>query len=79
MSNTTIERLEADISQLSLSDQLLLIERLAQHIRQRGLPDQAAFENQLAVMANDPDIQRELREIEREFARTELDGLDVER
>ena len=79
MSNTALERLEADISQLSLSDQLWLIERLAQRIRQRTLPDQPPLESQLAAMASDPDIQRELRQIESDFAGTDLDGLDMER
>jgi hypothetical protein len=79
MSNTALERLEADISQLSLSDQLWLIERLVQRIRQRTLPDQATLEGQLAAMASDPDIQRELRCIEAEFADTDLDGLGMER
>ena len=79
MSNTALERLEADISQLSLSDQLWLIERLAQRIRQRTLPDQTTLEGQLAAMASDPDIQRELRQIESDFAGTDLDGLDMER
>ena len=79
MSNKALERLEADISQLSLSDQLWLIERLAQRTRQRTLPDQPTLESQLAAMASDPDIQRELRQIESDFAGTELDGLDMER
>jgi hypothetical protein len=79
MSNIALERLEADISQLSLSDQLWLIERLAQRIRQRTLPDQPTLESQLAAMASDPDIQRELRQIESDFAGTDLDGLDMER
>ena len=77
MSNIALERLEADISQLSLSDQLWLI--LAQRIRQRALPDQPPLESQLAAMASDPDIQRELRQIESDFAGTDLDGLDMER
>ena len=33
-------------------------------------------ENELALMAADPDIQRELREINEEFASMEADGLD---
>ena len=38
--------------------------------------EQAAFESQLAEMATDPEIQAELREIDREFAVTEADGLE---
>ena len=35
-----------------------------------------ATENELALMAADPDIQRELREINKEFASMEADGLE---
>ncbi len=38
---------------------------------------QAFLENALVVMANDPEIQSELREIEREFAFVEMDGLNI--
>ena len=79
MNNTILERIEADISQLSLSEQLWLMERLAQRIRQNALPAHPDFERQLAAMASDPDIQRELRQIEADFAGTESDGLDAER
>ena len=76
MNNPTLERIEADISQLPLSEQLLLMERLAHRIRQRALPPQPDFDSQLAAMASDPDIQRELRQIEAEFAGTEAGSLD---
>jgi hypothetical protein len=76
MTNATIERIEADIRQLPLADQLWLMERLAQHIRRSTIHTQPALEDQLATMANDPEIQRELRQIEAEFAGTETDGLD---
>jgi hypothetical protein len=65
MNTTTLERIEADISQLSLSEQLLLMERLARRIRDRTRRPSRADE--LAAMASDPDIQRELRQIEAEF------------
>ncbi len=78
MSNSTLERIEADIRQLSLTEQLWLIERLAQHIRIRTLHVESRSESQLAAMANDPDIQRELRLIEAEFTGTEADGLGAE-
>jgi hypothetical protein len=79
MSNTALERIEADLDQLSLADQLWLIERLAQRIRHQAQPHQSLPESQLAAMASDPDIQRELREIEAEFEGTEFDGLVPER
>ncbi len=36
----------------------------------------AEIQTQLAAMAKDPDIQREMRHIDDEFAPTESDGLD---
>ena len=36
----------------------------------------ADIQAQLAAMANDPDIQREIRRIEAEFSSTEGDGLE---
>ena len=79
MENAVLDRIEADIDQLSLSEQLWLMERLAHRIRQHALPAAIDIESDLAAMANDPDIQRELRQIEHEFAPTDLDGLDVAR
>ena len=78
MSTTTLERIEADISQLSLSEQLLLMERLAHRIRRHTLRPQPSLTDQLTAMASDPDIQRELQQIEAEFAGTETDGLGPE-
>jgi hypothetical protein len=78
MNTTALERIEADISQLSLSEQLLLMERLAHRIRDRALRPQPSLTDQLAAMASDPDIQRELQQIEAEFAGTETDGLGAE-
>jgi hypothetical protein len=75
MSTTALERIEADISQLSLSEQLLLMERLALRIRDRTLRPQLSLTDQLVAMASGPDIQRELQQIEAEFAGTETDGL----
>jgi len=73
----TLERLELDIDQLPLADQLKLMERLAHRIRQRALRPLSVQESDLFAMANDPAIQRELRQIESEFAPTEFDGLDT--
>lgn len=75
MDKATLSEIEASISQLSLEEQLRLMERLAQSIRRRML-EQTDFEAQLAAMANDPDIQGELRAIEEEFMIAETDGLE---
>jgi len=78
MDATVLEKIEAEIGQLSLPDQLLLVERLAHRLRVRALSSQTSWAEQLAAMASDPDIQRELRQIEAEFAHTETDGLSSE-
>jgi hypothetical protein len=76
MRTPTLERIEADVDQLSLAEQLWLMERLAQRIRTRTLRTPTVQERELADMAHDPAIQRELRQINAEFAVTEADGLD---
>jgi hypothetical protein len=76
MTTPTLERLEADIAQLCLADQLWLMERLAQRIRIRTLQRSPAREHELAEMAQDPAIQHELQQINAECAVTEADGLD---
>jgi hypothetical protein len=71
----TLERLEAELDDLSWSEQILLLERLARRIRERTPNADVDMDRQLAAMADDPDIQRELREIASEFAATEADRL----
>ena len=78
MTTPTLERIETDIAQLSLTEQLLLMERLAHHIRQTTLRPLIVQEGDLAAMAADPAIQHELQQINDEFAITEMDGLDRE-
>jgi hypothetical protein len=68
--------LESHIDQLSVIDQLALLEYVAQRVR-KNLGTQSNPDNELALMAADPDIQRELREINEEFAAMEADGLDL--
>jgi hypothetical protein len=76
MTTSTLERIETDIAQLSLSDQLWLMERLAHRIRQFSLPPLIVQEDDLVAMATDPAIQHEVRQINAEFAIAEEDGLD---
>ena len=76
MTNPELDRIGMAIDQLSFSDQLWLMERLAQRIRER-LPRIPSVQHQeLEAMAHEPAIQRELQDIEAEFAMTEHDGLD---
>ena len=65
-----------NISQLSLAEQLWLIERVAQRIREK-LVAQRALDQQLAAMAADQEMQHELRSIEEDFAQAAADGLDT--
>jgi hypothetical protein len=72
MTTATLERIETDIAQLSLTEQLWLMHRI-RHISQRPLIVQ---DDDLVAMAADPAIQQELQHIAAEFAVTEMDGLD---
>jgi len=76
MNTIAITQLEETISRLSLKEQLLLLERLIQRLRQHLFATEDNRNNQLAAMANDPQMQQELKMINEEFAITELDGLD---
>jgi hypothetical protein len=79
MTTMILERIETDIAQLSLAEQLWLMERLAHRIRQSSLRRVNVQEADLAAMAADSSIQQELQHIAAEFAVTEQDGLDRDR
>ena len=74
MSQIVLSKIEQNILQLSTDEQLLLISRVAERLRKKSV-ENSEFEEQLVEMANDENIQRELKEIERDFLQTELDGL----
>ena len=76
MSQIVLSEIEHSVLQLPPDEQLLLIARVAERLRKASL-DESDFELQLAEMAKDKDIRRELREIESEFSNTELDGLKI--
>ncbi len=77
MANPELDRLESAIGQLSFADQLWLMDRLAQRIRDQSPHLNSVQNQQLEAMAEDPAIQRELQETEIEFALTEHDGLEL--
>jgi hypothetical protein len=77
MNMPILSQMEDRISHLSLAEQLWLMERLVQRIREKTVNTKSQFESDLMTMANDPQIQNELRQIEEEFAFTEADGLDI--
>ena len=70
-----LNELEENIRRLPLDDQLLLIERVSHRIR-TDISGKMDIDAQLSEMATDPEIQKELQEIEQEFSATEQDGLD---
>jgi lantibiotic modifying enzyme len=79
MNTASLEKIEAEILRLDLNQQLELIEFLARQVRENSQKPVKNLESELSAMANDPEIQRELREIEDEFAETLLDGLRNEK
>jgi hypothetical protein len=74
MNQSALSQIEDTFSRLSISEQLLLIERLVHQLHQSTLKQTADLDNQLALMAADPEIQSELKRIEQEFAYAEADG-----
>jgi hypothetical protein len=68
------QEIKNQIDALNPDEQLALIERLVQRLRKRQ--DDRDWENDLVAMAADPDIQREIRLINEEFAAAEEDGLE---
>jgi len=80
MLSSVLSQIEKTIGHLSREEQLWLIEQLAHRLQEDSMKseivEQATFESQLTAMATDPEILSELKKIDREFAVTELDGLE---
>ncbi len=74
MSQAILSQIEENILQLPIDEQLLLISRVAASLRSK-IDGEEDFESGLAEMAKDENIQRELKEIEKDFRYTEFDGL----
>lgn len=73
-------QIEQSINNLAREKQLLLVERIIHNIRFSAAPDTntptpETLEKQLENMANDPEIQAEIKRINQEFMITEMDGL----
>ncbi|NEQ37168.1 MAG: hypothetical protein F6K40_13195 [Okeania sp. SIO3I5] len=77
MSNKLLE-IEQAINCLSLDEQKWLLNRLSEKVKQKStqILENYKVENQIELMAKDPDIQREIALIEQEFIITEMDGID---
>jgi hypothetical protein len=69
-----LKAIERRLPALSWDEQLLLLERLARRLREET--PERRIGGDLAEMAADPAIQRELKAIDREFVTAESDGLE---
>lgn len=81
MMSPKLLELDRTIRNLSLAEQQWLLDRLTKQIQNNHqssgkFSDQSSIERQLQAMANDPDIQREMTKINREFEIAEMDGLE---
>ncbi len=63
---SNIKIIAQSIDALNLTEQLWLLEHIAHQIR---------IKNKLTAMAQDPQVQAELSQIQKEFTITEFDGL----
>ena len=75
MNLSGLSQIERKISQLSREEQLRLIERIVHRLRKSN-KERVDLDSQLAAMAHDPEIQEEMRRIEKQFALTETNGLE---
>jgi hypothetical protein len=71
---SVLNELEKNISRLTLDEQLQLIERVIHRIR-ADVVAKTDLDAELSKMAADPEIQSELKAIDREFSATAQDGL----
>ena len=80
MHTPVLNQVEEMIRHLSRNEQLWLIEQLVHHLRgsstKSATLEQTTFNTQLTAMAADTEIQAELQKINREFAVTEVNGLE---
>src|SRR5947209_8123869 len=75
MNHSVLQDIETRIEHLSTSEKQILMDRLAHDLRTAKHAN-ADIGATLSRMAADPDIQREIREIEQEFANAAEDGLE---
>ncbi len=76
MATAPIQEIENQFAQLPRETQWKVIERLVHRLQcSEATPSRGNWEAGLAAMAADPEVQCELKQIEREFALAEADGL----
>ncbi|MCE2440491.1 MAG: hypothetical protein J4F39_13825 [Candidatus Latescibacteria bacterium] len=73
--SSLVSNLEENISRLPLNEQLLLIERISNRIH-KGISGETDMDSLLRKMAADPEIQSELKAIDREFSTAYQGGLN---
>ena len=73
MKSNALQAIEKELPLLSQKEQLWLIEHLEQLQKEKRRRE---WEASLEAMANDQQIQAEIRQIQGEFAITEMDGLE---
>ena len=76
MPTPAITDIESEFARLSPEAQLSLLERLVHRTRVTVSNRRDTWETDLAAMAADPEMQRELHRINIEFSVTEADGLE---
>ena len=74
MKSTALETIETQLPQLSNDERVWLIEHLAHQLRNPSQSDD--FRAEMEAMAKDPEIQKEIRDIQAEFAVADEDGLE---
>ncbi|MEQ8169109.1 MAG: hypothetical protein ABRQ38_09455 [Candidatus Eremiobacterota bacterium] len=76
MPSPVLNKIQQMVELLSYQEQLLLIEYLANHLQKVNIPGKSNLEIELALMAEDVEIQAELEKIDKEFVLAENDGLE---
>ena len=76
MATPNLSEIESEFARLAPDAQLSLLERLIHRTRLSISARGDTWEAELAAMAADPQVQRELSRISDEFGATEGDGLE---
>ena len=76
MAKPVLSEIESEFARLSTEAQLSLLERLLHRACVAVSGPRDTWESDLATMAADPEMQRELSRINAEFSVTEADGLE---
>ena len=76
MATPVLSEIESEFARLSPEAQLSLLERLVHRTRVAVSGRRDTWDADLAAMAADPEMQRELGRINAEFSATEADGLE---